>query len=74
MIPEHIQKYFWGDDLAELDWEKHKDYIAKMVLEKGDIDAVEWLFGKTNKDYLRHILEIKKLDPKSENYWKIYLA
>lgn len=74
MIPRYIKQYFWGDNLTELDWEKHKDYIAKTILEKGNSKAIRWLFRKTDKGYLRGIVEDKVNDPKSKNFWNIYLS
>ena len=73
MIPKYVQKYFWGDNLTELNWEKHKDYITKTVLEKGDLVAVKWLLEKADNNYLKQIVKTKNLDPKSKNYWNIYL-
>lgn len=74
MIPKHAQKYFWGDDLTELSWPKHKDYITKTILEKGDTKAIHWLFELTDKKYLKQIIQNKNLDPKSKNFWQFYLS
>lgn len=72
-LPRGIIKYFWGDELDGLDWEIHRDYIAKTILEKGDRESVRWLIGKAGKDYLKQVVKEKKLDPKSKNFWNIYL-
>ena len=73
-LPQSVLKYFWGDKLEELSWEKHKNYISKTLLEKGDKEAVAWLLKKVDKDYLKDIVAIKKIDAKSENFWNIYLS
>ena len=73
-LPKNVKKYFWGDDLEELDWDKHKNYISKTILEKGDTDAVKWLFNQTPKQYLQKIVADPKLEPKSKNFWGIYLS
>lgn len=73
-IPDYIKKYFWGDDLNELNWEKHQDYITKTILERRDLDSVHWLFEKTERQYLKNIVKTKKLDKKSQNFWNIYLS
>lgn len=73
-LPEDVLKYFWGDRLADLSWDKHKDYITKTILEKGDTKAIRWLFTKTDKDYVLGLANAKKLDQKSKNLWNIYLS
>ncbi len=73
-LPESVLKYFWGDKLEELDWKKHKDYVIKTILEKGDKPSVSWLLAKVDKSYLKDLLRKKKMDPKSENFWNIYLS
>ncbi len=72
-LPKYIQKYFWGDDLSQLNWDNHQNYIIKTLLEKGDKKAISWLFKKTNKKNLKKQLPKFKLDPKSRNFWQIYL-
>lgn len=72
-LPKYVQKYFWGDDLSKLNWEKHQSYIIKTLLEKGDQKAVSWLLRKTDKQELKKQISKLNLDPKSENFWKLYL-
>lgn len=73
-LPKQITKYFWGDNLKELNWKDHKDYITKTILEKGDSSAVKWLETKTNKNYLKKIAKSEKLDSKSKKFWNFYLS
>jgi hypothetical protein len=73
LIPGYIKKYFWGDDLSQLSWPDHKQYICKTILEKGDKKAVLWLFKKINKTELKKMLAFFNLDPTSKNFWEIYL-
>lgn len=73
-LPESISKFFWGDRLEELDWGKHKKYITKTILEKGDKTALKWLLQRVNKNYIKNLVSEKNLDPKSENFWNIYLS
>ena len=67
-------KYFWGDDLKDLSWVKHQNYIIQTILEKGDRKAVRWLMKKINKKDLKNTLPHLKLDSKSKNFWHFYLA
>lgn len=73
-LPDSVLKYFWGDNLKDLDWEKHKEYIAKTILEKGDKEAIEWLLKKTDKKSLKNLVKKKIMDSKSKNFWNIYLS
>ena len=73
-IPPQVTKYFWGDDLNELSWEKHRTYIIQTILEKGDRSAVEWLLNRADKYELAQILPSLKLGQLSANFWQIYLS
>lgn len=72
-LPSSVTRYFWGDELDDLDWERHRDYITKTILERGDWESVRWLIGKAGRDYLKQVVKEKKLEPKSKNFWNIYL-
>lgn len=69
-----ITKYFWGDNLDQLSWEKHEDYIIKTLLEKGDKSAIKWLFQKIDKKNLLQKIKKMRMDQKSKNFWTIYLS
>lgn len=73
-LPDYVTKYFWGDDLDELSWEKHQKYVTETILNRGNTEAVNWLFGKVEKKRLASELSIYRLNPKSANFWKVYLA
>lgn len=73
-LPPAVQKYFWGDDLRDIDVARHKKYIAGVLLEKGDRQAVRWLFSTFDKPTLRRLLPELKLDKKSANFWRLYLS
>ncbi len=72
-LPKYVQKYFWGDDLSKLNWENNQQYISKTLLEKGDQKAVSWLLKKADKQELKKQLPKLNLEPKSDNFWRIYL-
>lgn len=73
-FPPEVKRLFWGDDLSQLSWAEHADYITATILEKGDIEAVRWLFRKVNKEQVVSNLDNYHLTPKSANFWKIYLS
>ena len=73
VLPKHVQRYFWGDDLGELDWQKHRRYIINTILEHGDLPAIRWLLRQVSRRELARWLPKMKLSPKSANFWRWYL-
>ncbi len=73
IFPDQVTKYFWGDDLSQLNWLHHKKYIIQTLLEKGDADSIAWLFQQSDKKEIKNMLPSLKLSQKSANFWNIYL-
>lgn len=73
-LPQSVAKYFWGDDHQDLSWDRHRDYIAETILERGDRAAASWLLSQTGKGWLKTRLPKFRLSPKSKNFWSIYLT
>jgi len=73
-LPIEVTKYFWGDDLNELNWKDHKRYISQTLLEKGDWKSIGWLCEKLSRKEILNTLNEYKLTEKSRNFWQIYLS
>ena len=73
-LPKYVRKYFWGDNLKQLNWDKHQQYIIKTILEKGDRKSVKWIFSHLTKQRLKKSLPKFKLSLKSKNFWNLYLS
>lgn len=73
-LPKPVSRYFWGDNLKELNWKDHKNYITKTILEKGDSNAVNWLIKKAGKAYVKKIAQKERLDKKSKTFWNFYFT
>lgn len=73
-LPNQIKRYFWGDDLDELSWQKHRKYIIQTLLDKGDELSLGWLFNRVSRTEVQKLLPSLKLTPKSTNFWQIYLS
>lgn len=73
-IPPQVSKYFWGDDLSQLNWNDHQEYIVQTLLEKADKEAIGWLFNQTTPKKIQEMLPHLKMSPKSRNFWEIYLS
>ena len=70
-LPKFISKYFWGDNLNDLQFSKHKQYISRTLLDRGDVRAVKWLTSKVPQKQLKTNLS-RKLSPKSYNFWRLF--
>ncbi len=73
-LPSFLNKYFWGDNLNEINLKDHKNYIAKTILSIGDIEAIKWLNSKFDRTFLKSILESNRIDDKSRNFWRLYYS
>ena len=73
-LPKTVTKYFSGDNLKDLNWKYHKDYITKTILEKGDSRAIRWLMAKMGKNYIKKVAKEKRLESKSKKFWRFYLS
>lgn len=73
-MPFQAEKYFWGDDLSQLNWHDHRSYIIQTLLNKGDVASLSWLLKKTVPNDIINMLSKLNLDPKSRNFWQIYLS
>ncbi len=74
ILPDYIKRYFWGDNLAELDLHKNQRYIIQVLLEKGDSKALSWLFSIFPKGTIKNVLPKVRLSKKSSVFWNVYLS
>lgn len=72
-LPKNLTKYFWGDDLTSLDFDTHKQYITRTLLDHGDLLALRWLFRHITPAEAKQTLS-SKMRPKSLNFWRHYLT
>jgi len=73
-LPTFITRYFWGDNIKELDLVNHKKYIVQTLLERGDQQAITWLFSTIDRDTIQKLLKEIQLSKKSANFWHIYFS
>ncbi len=73
-LPSYVTKYFWGDNLNELDIQKNRKYIVETLLNLGDRSALKWLFSKVDKETIKELLPSLKLDKKSAHFWSLYIT
>ncbi|NTU46676.1 hypothetical protein HGA88_03540 [Candidatus Roizmanbacteria bacterium] len=73
-IPGFVLKYFWGDNTQDLHLQNNQNYIIQTILEKGDQEAVHWLFSSFGRGLVRQALPQLRLSKKSANFWNLYLS
>lgn len=73
-IPSYLTKYFWGDDIKQLNVNKNQKYIIETLLEIGNSDALRWLFSTIDEQTIKNFLPTLKLSKKSAHFWNIYLS
>jgi len=73
-IPAVAKKYFWGDNLSDLSWSKHKKYIVQTLLERGNTPSLRWLFQHVTREEVKKMLPTLRLPKKSNNFWGLYLS
>jgi len=68
------QELFWDVNLKNLNAIKHKDFIIKRILQRGDLDDLAWANNNYNKNYLKNVFlrNFKIFDDKSKNFWCYY--
>lgn len=73
-LPRSVTRYFWGDNLQEIRLENHTRYITQTLLEKGDTEALRWLFSVVPPQTVKTMLPELKLSKKSARFWQVYLS
>lgn len=73
-LPHSVTRYFWGDNLQELNPQVHAKYITQTLLEKGDSEALDWLFSIFPSQAIKTMLPDLKLSKKSAHFWQVYLS
>jgi hypothetical protein len=73
-FPPQVLRFFWGDDLTQLNWSKHQKYIIQTLLEKGDFEVIKWLFKLISPAKVKELLPSLRLSSKSSHFWQLYLS
>ena len=55
-IPQKFIPLFWEYQGESLDLNKHNRLIIERILEKGDMEAVIWLFKEHSQNQIKNIL------------------
>ncbi len=74
-LPIKFRTLFWDVNFDELEWEKHKKYIAERILNFGDWDDVLWLKDRmSEKELIALVNSSREINRKTKNYWNTRIS
>lgn len=73
MIPEELHWLFWEVDPAEIELERHRDYVLERIMTRGDWAAMRWLIRTVPAETLGEFLSRKgqRLPPRERAFWSV---
>lgn len=72
-LPPGVRTLFWEGLAEEPSIDRHGDYVAIRVLERGDEPAVRWLLDRIDSQHLLTIVRSGRLRPAHERFWRAVL-
>lgn len=70
-----MKKYFWEIDFEKLDAEEKGRYVIARLLERGDEEALRWMFQTYPKSIVKDVLKkTRVLSRVGANYWALVLG
>lgn len=73
-IPQQFKVLFWDCKFNQVDIDRHKQFIIERLLEKGNMDAVKWVFNNFRKQAIFNIVQTSQnISSKTKNFWDIVL-
>jgi hypothetical protein len=73
-LPGFLGKYFWDVEFKKMDFDDHKLYILKRILEYGDREAVAWMWKNFKKEEIKNALcNFRGYSLKTANFWAFIL-
>ncbi|BCX13573.1 MAG: hypothetical protein KatS3mg085_105 [Candidatus Dojkabacteria bacterium] len=72
--PNYISRLFWEYDISLLNHKLHKNLIIERVLEKGNFDAISWLFKNYSFSDICESLSSPNISSPTRFLWQNYFA
>ena len=75
-FPSYVRELFWEGhrEEPEPDPDRHADYIAIRVLERGDEQAYRWLVRRIGRRRIRDVIVSGRLRAQDERFWRDVLV
>ena len=75
-LQQDLKSLFWDCDFSSLDLSKHRSFIIRRILDRGDWDAIMWLRRTFGDGVIRDWFLSKNgggLDPRRLRFWGLIL-
>jgi len=75
-LPQDLESLFWDCDFASVRLDKHRSFVIRRVLDRGDWDAITWLRRTVGDAAIRDWFIARKgrgLDPRKLRFWEVIL-
>jgi len=73
-IPKSLHRYFWDVDIDKLDPKKKPYFIISRLLDKGNIEAVQWVRKNYRDQQVKETFtKIRDFNQKVGNFWTLFL-
>jgi len=73
-IPAYVRELFWEELREDPDPDRHADYVAIRVLERGDERAYRWLLERIGRERIREVIGSGRLRSHHERFWRDVLV
>lgn len=74
-IPQTYAKYFWDTNIANLELSKNSRYIIERILEYGNLQAWQWLFGEIpDEELIDTIKNSRNIGIKTAHFFQLYFS
>jgi len=69
-LPEFLRPYFWDVDFEKLDYENQSFYVIERLLNKGNLETVQWMTKTYSEDQIKTVLKKgRDLSLKNASFW-----
>ncbi len=69
-LPKSFKQYFWDVDFEKLKLEESRAFILKRLLDRGNDQAIRWVFKNYQKEEIKALLLTSRdLSSKTGNFW-----
>lgn len=69
-LPSFLKKYFWDVDFEKIDREQSASYIIHRILDKGNDQAIRWMFRTYDKKEISGVVIRRRgFSAKTANFW-----
>lgn len=73
-LPKFLHRYFWETDASKINPSEYPEYVAKRLMNWGDLRVFKWLMTHFSKAFLKEVAkESRELSNFNKLFWLNYL-